>query len=416
MSENNEFETGYVDDNTVGQPSDGTGGPSGFGAPTASGKKVKKGSKLPLIIFAVLAVVLLAGGAFVMFGGTKSPAPKPKPKPAIEAPVSDATPPAADVPATDPLATNPVADPTAAAAGQTLDPITGLPVTDPAMAAQPALDPVTGLPVTDQAAPAQATPGVDPVTGLPVSVAPPVADPNAAVPGAVDPNAVAPNVDPSAAAVPAALDPVTGLPVGTPVEQVAPVATPVASVPAPSVGNDPLAAFRDMLAPIDGRVTTLENGFKGLQSTVSDLSGKVDRLLDRPSNSNAIPVSRPAKKRVYHAPKKAKPANYVRSADSIAVQPPVSRVVIVSSSAQAEAYRAQNNMVRVDPVRSVEAPVAEVAAPRCNLQAIVPGRVWVKNADGSFASYGEGDRWAGRSVGTIDPARGVQLDARWTCN
>lgn len=387
MSDTNNFETGYQDDdNTLGPQNSGTanGASTGFGAPTSSKTKAgKKGSKFPLIVFGVIAVLGLGGAALLFLGGG-DPAPPPAPTPSQQ-PADQAQDDASLSPA------DQAAPADTSAPSDNLDPITGLPIGDTSIGAAPALDPVTGLPVTD---PSQA--------GIPM---------DSVVPGSTQ-----------------ELDPITGLPVGD-ASQDAPVAQPSADVdpttglpvaaPGPQLAADPLAQFRDLLAPIDGRVTTLEGQVSTLTTRVDEISKRVDGLADRP-RSNSVNVGSAPRRAAAPARKKAAPANYVRVASEPRVAPPVSRVVIVSQGSNAHQAIASGAPVdevlrQYQPVAAPD-PVASKPVPSCDLQAIVPGRVWVKNADGSFASYGEGETWNGQTVGQIDPARGVSLGGRWICN
>lgn len=427
MSNNNQFETGYQDDNdnTIGgghgSSSDG-GNASGFGPSPSAPPPKKKGSKTPLIIFGVLAVAAIGGGAYMLLGGSNPPPPAPRAAPAATVdPVIEA----------DPAAVDP------AAAGEEVDPITGLPITDPAAAGageQPGIDPITGLPITDPAlAQPQIDPstipgaqgGIDPITGLPIT----------------DPAIAGAGLDPIAqpgqpVAQPTSIDPATGLPVSDPNVAPAPVVDPAQTiqptqqVPAAPVAmsGDPLAQFRDMLAPIDGRVTNLEGQVSTLNTRVDEISRRVDGLADRPRNSNSINVSQAPRRAARSTPARsqapARSNNYVRlSNNNPRVEPPVSRVVIVAQGSPAHQAMMEDagSSVRTTSsagadVRDVPASAPVASAPSCDLQAIVPGRAWVKNSDGSFASYGEGDTWNGQTVGTIDPARGVKVGNRWVCN
>ena len=383
MNNTENFEpTGYQDDHSNG-PASVMGKTS-----TTEGKPVKKKSSKALFIFLGVFVLLAGAVGYMLLGGMgKKQAAKPRPAasaPKEEAPVKDPNEVAA--PAVDPNAVDPnAADPFGATApvepnAPAIDPMTGLPAA-PAVAPS-AIDPATGLPL--------AAPAIDPVTGQPLTQpAAPVADPNAPVQQPVDPLAglpAAPVVDPAAQ------------PVATPVPDVTAPVAPVVSAPVTPAPTsvDPLAQFRDMLAPIDGRVTNLESETATLKKDVTRLDRSVSQLLaNRPSARTAsAPRRQPA------APR---PVNSVRVEPRVA--PPVSRVIIEGGearAAQAPQYAA--------------APTPEADGGSCQIQAIVQGRVWVKASDGSFSSFGEGDSWSnGQRIEAIDPQKGVRVGSRWIC-
>ena len=391
MSNTNNYETGYQDDDAT-QQATAVDDASGFSPETTSAqsnnkknKASKKGSKLPLIIFGVVAVLGLGGaGAYLMLGDNNPPAPKQRP--------------AAQAPAVEEAKAEEASSDQQQASTAEIDPITGLPV-DQNIGAE--LDPITGLPV----AAAAPTGELDPITGLPVS---PATAPSVDVDTSTAPQAIeAPSVDPLMAGANSqpTVDPLAGIPAQQPqaVNNVG--------------GADPLAAFRDMLAPIDSRVTTLEKDVASLRTSVEDIKSKVDRLLDRPT-SNAVSTrstsTAPRRKAATQsAPRRQAANNYVRSAEANPrVEPPVSRVVIVPSAHHETVPSVHHTAEHIAPQTST----VSSSSLSCDLQAIVPGRVWVKNADGSFASYGEGETWGGKTVGTIDPARGVEIGGRWICN
>ena len=453
MSDTNNFETGYQDDNdnTIAPNNSGTGNgnaSTGFGDPTSKEKGAsKKGSKLPLLIFGVLAVVGIGAGGYFMLSGSPAPAPTPR----AAAPVA----PADQLSETQGLEEDGLSQEAGEGQNVDIDPITGLPVTDPALIGPQEIDPITGLPIADATQPAigddfnidpstiptaddnlnpdMLNQSVDPITGLPIADA------------TQDQSDFSPDLSQGQ------INPITGLPLEStnsepvavtpadPAQEFPPVQQPVQQPVQPVASNDPLAQFRDMLAPIDGRVTTLEGQVSSLTNRVDEIGSRVDRLMDRPRNDNSIHVSnapKPAPRRaVRKAPAKPKQNNYVRMADapSPKVAPPVSRVVIVTQGSDAHQAMVRQGTApataTTDSFRTVSAsrdenPGDEVrhtattapTSPSCNLQAIVPGRVWVKNTDGSFASFGEGDAWNGQTVDTIDPARGVKLGDRWVCN
>lgn len=384
----------------------------------------KKGSKLPLIIFSVFILVALLVVGYMMFKPAPTPPAKPRPAPVEQTePAKDPAAPTegADLLGTDPNA--PVADPNAPAAQPAIDPATGLPLTQPAIdpatglpvtqAAQPAIDPATGLPVTPAANPAQ--PAIDPATGLPVAAAAnpaqpaqPAIDPATGLPVApaaanpAQPAAVAvqpaPVVVQPAPAQPAPAQPTVDPLAAQPVAQPAPVAVQPEPVAEIQDANDPLAQFRTLLAPIDSRVTALEKKVGKLVRDVTNIQSWM--------KGSAAPAP---KARAQARPARSNNTVRVQSRDPYdgrPVSPPVSRVIIEDGT-----VRAANNEAVVAPVRP-----AYDAMSSCNVQAIVQGRVWIKRADGSFVSYGEGDAWTnGRTIHQIDPARGVLVDGQWMC-
>ena len=375
--------------------------------------KPKKKSKLFPIIFGVILIFTALVVGYMMFG-YKKPATKPKAKPVAEQvaatdPASDplAADPALTDPAnpvaTDPLAADPLAaDPLAAQQGtaQAIDPLTGAPV---AVAPSGPVDPVTGLP----AVAAQQQQATDPLTGLPVASAAPSVDPlQAAAQQAQQaaPVVSQPSVDPLQVAAQQAAQQATvaqqsaDAAVLAAQQQAQQQAAQQASQPVVETldPNDPLAQFRTLLAPIDSRVAKLEKKFSGLEKTVRSIqatlgmssgsSKKSARSYDRP-RSTEIQISAPVRR---------------------VASPPVSRVIIEdgrSSSYATESVR-------------IEAPQSQPSYGNdsCNAQAIVQGRVWIKRQDGSFVSFGEGDRWTdGSVIQSIDPARGVNAGGRWIC-
>ena len=366
--------------------------------------KTKKKSKLLPIIFAVILLFAALVVGYMLLG-YKKPAPKPKAKPAVE---QVETP--ADQAPTDGAPVDGATDPSAALLGAT-DPNapvvaqTGVVPTDPNAAQQPALDPLTGQPVV-----AAQQPAVDPITGLPVASQPldpmqAAAQQQAAQQQAAQQQApvVQPAVDPlQAAALQAAAQAATAQQAADAAVQqaqqqapvVAPVVQPTVDEQAALDPNDPLAQFRTLLAPIDSRVSKLEKKFSGLEKTVRNIQATLGMSSGKSSKQ--------AKARSYDRPRSTE----VRISSPVvrAVSPPVSRVII--EDGRSSSYS--------EPVRMETQP--SYSSDSCNAQAIVQGRVWIKRADGSFVSFGEGDAWTdGSVIQSIDPARGVNAGGRWVC-
>lgn len=380
--------------------------------------KTKKKSKLLPVVFAVilLSVALVVG--YMLFG-YKKPAPKPKAKPAVEQVKTPADQAPADGAPTDGAPVDGATDPNALAVAQT-----GVVPTDPNAAQQPALDPLTGQPVG-----AAQQPALDPITGLPAASQPldpmqpaaqqqqaaqqqaaqqqaaqqQAAQQQAPVVTPVGAPVVQPSVDPlQAATQQAAAQAATAQQAADAAvqqaQQQAPVAAPVVQ---PTVDeqaaldpNDPLAQFRTLLAPIDSRVSKLEKKFSGLEKTVRNIQATLGMSFEKSSKQ--------AKARSYDRPRSTE----VRISSPVvrAVSPPVSRVII--EDGRSSSYS--------EPVRMETQP--SYSSDSCNAQAIVQGRFWIKRADGSFVSFGEGDTWTdGSVIQSIDPARGVNAGGRWIC-
>lgn len=174
------------------------------------------------------------------------------------------------------------------------------------------------------------------------------------------------------------------------------------------IAVDHLAQFRDMLSPLDGRVTALEGKVGTLEKTVARIDNELKNL---PSQA---PAPRQSRSSSSTSTRSSTPSTTRSSDNIIRVAPPVSRAQIDSSG---RVISVTNNP---SVSRSVSTPVAKVAAEvtqstTCNIQAIVPGRVWVKNADGTFQSFGEDDKWNGQDIESIDPNRGVKAGGKWHC-
>lgn len=241
-----------------------------------------------------------------------------------------------------------------------------------------------------------------------------------------------PNLDatpslPNSSDVPASLTDKSNQPVPS-MEQPSPVVDPSVShnqpvlsqqeIPTSSSTTDPLNQFKDMLAPIDGRVGVLENKVGKLENTVGDLVKKVDgRFSSKPAqkttvkkvqhetHSNAIKVQK-----VYRPKRK----------ENVAPNK-VSHVIVEGFESQYQPVRPSLAVVP-SSVRNLNVPSANSTQndlsdlpKNCSIQAIVKGRVWIKHTDGSFSSYSEGDKFYGHSIDEISPQKGIRLGDKWIC-
>lgn len=404
-----------------------------FATESAAAPEAKKASpviKWVIILFGafmVIAAILMVWG-FMKKGSAPAPAPQAQTAPLDQSAAPTNTdenaagaPTSLDVPA-DPTAIDPgTLDPNA------LDPN----AVDPNLAptVDPNVDPSLLDPATSQ----------DPIYQT--------IDPNAAIPpGTVlDANGV-PVVNPNEIPAPTAPSPVLNAN-GVPVDEVPPPvpSTPVvdpAAVPAPVVApeqpavevppppvvvEDPAnssisqvmdTARQEMMSALDRieqRLTEMENRFTSLESRVGAIEGRPASAT--PSSTPAKPAAarkKPAKKK---KPAVRKPAakptyehqNRIEILDgSIA---PVSRAIIIDRGSSQEVLR--NRVQVIDSHQP-----AQVVRSGCRIQSIKPGRVWVRRADGSFATYGVGDMLPnGRRADSIDPESGVQAGGQlWTCD
>lgn len=380
--------TGYEDG--TGLPTEsGMEGPPDFNEPT---EQKKKGSSKALFLGLGAVGLLAAGaGAFIFMNNSNQPAPKQSQQTAQTTQEEQ-------IQSDEPQDQLTIQDEQSA-----VDPLTGLPLgsndanqsmgtsTDQTM-----IDPITGLPMSQQSP----SMNIDPTTGLPVN--PNVSqesqsfnlnqqDPMAMLNGTTDFPSTTMNDN--------------GDQIKTQnIEDTSVNPLNSQGIPLPT---DPLSAFKDMLAPIDTRVTTLEGKVSNLENSFSDLNKKVNQLSDRPVNRNAIKPDTTVRQ-----------ANTQRRRSNNTNRQRVAQNRVNSSQNYikiTETNMPVTNAYHQEVSVSVEKTVTR-AGRDCNVQAIVPGRVWVKNADGSFASYGEGEMMNGYSIQKIDPSRGVQAGGRWICN
>ena len=269
------------------------------------------------------------------------------------------------------------------------------------------------------------TPSVSVPTVAGPSVAPPSADPldtlTAPAPGisgGVDP-AAGPTVQPSdplapeTANVAPAADPLASL--GAPGPTMAGPSPPSPSVsatsqaqPAPATGalNSDLAlqvgqAVTEAIRPMETRINAR---FDTLEKRVGTLEGAGPRpsaAASTPSPRAETPVS--TGKRVAHrsAARKTTPVARPKAvpANRIELLPTVAPDVAITASTRPSAETSGE------------------ASEACRLGAVLPGRAWIKRADGSFETYGVGDTLPdGKVVSAISPEKGIQVGGqRWAC-
>lgn len=389
-------------------------------------------SKYGNLILIGAALIFVGGVGFIGYNMLTKMNSKPVPRPAASAPLQPA-----------------VEKPVEAAPAAHEDPIggSGLAPT-PVDPAEAGLDPMTGLPSSPQGnehlssgAPVQPQGvAIDPMTGLPSaqpSVAPPaqpsaiepqgsqqvpaVAAPQGVTPASAQPGVVPPPPTgqlPIVATQPVASgqqQPAVSQPVATTTAPAAPVqqpanyqgqsAVPVSStVPASTGGADQLRTdilgaldrFQETVASMDTRITTRVDG---LATQVQGVEARLTAL----ENGRPTAVARTAApKTAARAPVRHKPAQQARPVARPAARP-ANRVEILSRGDQPAA-----------PVVSAPQSVSENTS--CSVASIQPGRFWVRRSDGSFSTYGEGDRIDGGRVTKIDPQGGIQVDGRrWNC-
>ena len=393
--------------------------------------------KIVMIVFGVLFVAIV--GFFLYAFSNKSSAPRPAKAPTeVSAPQVDAPNPAAIESGSNPSAAE------AALAG------TDAPVTPEGVAAPPAVDPNDPLGV----GPAP----VDPNTGLALDPSQAMVDPNA--PTATAPTATAPTATAPTATAPgmegqpgvAQLNPQTA-PQNVPVQSSVPVIDPAAAVAGPvpnvepvvappvapvaetapvpvvNVATDPAqtgavagaidAARRDFLSglgrieesvtrltgrvdAIDNRMTRLEQDIKTLQTNPGKASASVSSTSVATRPSVAAPVKRPVVR-------KKKPA-------VAPVHRPVNRLEILDGSTSVVHPRPITPAQSQNRVEFVDSNAAPAVA-RCEVRAIQPGRAWIKNGNGSFSSYAEGDVLPnGKKAERIDPEKGIIAGgSAWSC-
>lgn len=167
--------------------------------------------------------------------------------------------------------------------------------------------------------------------------------------------------------------------------------------------------FNERFAALDARVSSIETGRAVAPRPAAPAA----------NGSQAPRQKRPQAAKPKVAPARPAPQNRLEIMDSAAIAP-VSRVVLVdgrvqSSPAQEDVAQEINRIQVLDaPSAAIRTPSSEAA---CSIRSIQPGRVWIRRANGSFATYGVGDSLPdGRRVDSIDPNAGVQADGRaWNC-
>lgn len=377
--------------------------------------------KIVMIVFGVLFVAMVA--FFLYAFSTKSSAPRPAKAPTeVSAPQGDAPNPAAiesgsnpsaaeaalagsDTPVTPDTASAPAVDPNLndplGVGPAPVDPNTGLAL-DPSQAV---LDPTAA---TATAPVIEGQPGVDPVVPqtAPVQSSVPVIDPSAAVAGPAPTTAPAPTVAPPVAPV-ADTVPVPVVNVATDPAQTGAVAGAIDAARRDFLSG--LGRIEESVTRLTGRVDAIDNRMNRLEQDIKTLQTNPGKSPASVSTAPAVTspsVSAPVKRPVV---RKKKPA-------VAPVHRPVNRLEILDGSASAIHPRPitpAQSQNRVEFVESTPTP----AVARCEVRAIQPGRAWIKNGNGSFSSYAEGDVLPnGKKAERIDPEKGIIAGGSvWSC-
>jgi hypothetical protein len=319
------------------------------------------------------------------------------------------------------LATNASAAPNLGSADQTLQ---------QGQAAQSAAA-LLGAQASGSATPGSATPGS--ATGLnpldPSAPALPVgttlgggqSDPNGAATAAAVPGSTTQTTTTTTQQPPQVVNPANAMQ-PNPLQAAQSQTTPGVTV-APS--SDALAQFHSMLDPIDGRVTTLEGRVGSLEGTVNGIQSKLsERSAMSASSVETAPAQAAAAQAHAHHHRSHYWSRAKRNGSSSARRGRSSnQLEVISSSdgSRSSHSRYAINMSVQPPSQTMSAQSygAEVVGQptqalqhaqhnTCNLQAIVPGRAWVKLENGDFAVYSVGDAWSdGVRIAQIDPTLGV---------
>lgn len=366
----------------------------------APGKgKPGKGNKVLLIAFAILAFVVIVFGYLMFF--SKPHATARRPMPATHASVTPAKP-VSSAATGNPFAASrpeaPAGHP-APAIAPTVAPTTPAQpgaASNPFGATPPSSVPMTSAPsafapqATVPAAPASAPPASAPPASLPSAFAPQHA-PEVTLPvasGAAELPATAPNPVSSAPgnipATPAPVAPATPASLAPPAASATPVEPPA---PAPGIEGE--------LSGIRTSIATLQAGHDALQAQVSTIQERLDasspkrtRAADETASQGAMFAGKPAASSTRHTRR----VRHHRSSkdENMVERVPEKPATMVSSKSISSA--------------------SDAAAPSvsCHLAAIVPDRAWVKNADGTFTTYGVGDLAPnGASITAISPGAGI---------
>lgn len=376
---------------------------------TVVNKKPKASGKLIMLLAGGFFLLMVALFAFNAYKKATTPAPaQPQPSPvAVDPAAVDAQPSTEFAPA----------DPAAAP----VDPMGG----DP-MASAPSDADLFGAPPVQPGQPTQpefqsADQQFDPnaFAGQPGSPT----DPNAAPPvGAPSPLQQQVQQDPASSPAPVQ---VTVQPVQDPAQPDQAALTQPAS---PASATDAVSALDRVRADIMA-------GFDELRSSIEGLSARQDRFetttnqrfdaferrlsgveSGRPAAS--APARKPAAPARKATPVAAKPKSTPRPAQRAAPAPERRNSFEIIAPARRE--HVVTSMVQTAPAVLVQEPAVYVApAPApvsfCPPSAVQPGRFWVRQPDGSFQSYGEGDRFGRGTISRIDPAAGIFVDGALVC-
>lgn len=280
----------------------------------------------------------------------------------------------------------------------------------------PAVSPLAGAPGTS-----------DPVSASDPAVAPPLApnsEPNPTPDSGnpLQPGALVPDVQTPATPDPAPspLSPVTGaqppLAAGasSPVDPLAALAAGSSTVPAPI--PLPAASVPTLAAPVVQLEVPRAPPSSSAPAAVGPVSGDAASLRTI-LREELAPLTR-----------RVEALEQSRAGAVRATAPPV-RTPTPSASAKPKAKAPlvlpRPNRIEVlsrptdPPIAPLSAPAhneAEAPAPRCDLQGVVAGRAWVKNAEGGSTAYAVQDAWVdGTPITAIDPAVGIKGAGRLLC-
>lgn len=380
MSNENEHGYGTEYEATTQGVDEGT---QPIGDQAASAAPVKK-SSAPLvkvigfaIALLIVAVVCIIG--YMMVFGHRAPAPAPH-KPAVVKPA----------PAKPAL---PLVVPAASKSTEAAKPVLLAPASTTALALPGALPaPAASAPVMAPVVPT--APGSAALVPVGVATVPPPALPTPVLPAPV--LSPAPSLPASASSVKApVVAPVVAAP--TPVvEPAAPMASSNGLQPADQRLVD---ALREALLPVNEHLTALDSRVSRLETRIDEMHGsraaapvKAEAVKSEAVKAEGQPAVKRSAPRQRFEVESQKNEFEVLSRDGDASVAPVPAKVAPA------------------PVKAADQPTSKAtpAASDCQLQAIVEGRMWIKQADGSSQTYGVGDVLNGATITAIDPKGGVQ--------
>lgn len=304
-------------------------------------------------------------------------------------------------------------------AAPTAVPIAGNPVTPPPPATTPSSAPVLSLPVAaapvslPAAAPASATPPATaassaPVLSLPLAPATSPSTTPSSVPVLSPPLAAAPASPPAATSAPTAPVPA---PAPVTLGPTPHITSPAAAAPSPAAPPlttaPPSGLWQHLLRRVRDLATSTAAGFVHLDHRLDHQQDEIDAL--RALLHHQTPIARRT------ATVTRKP-NWVRvlagnPAHEVAViAPPVANH---PASPATRPWPAPAATVALPPPPIVAAP----RPPRCTVSAVVPGRVWLRRADGTYVTYGVGDSLPDGARVTRIAEDGAVFTAGgpWTC-